>query len=77
MPRNTDTTTEAQGRFTVALPKEFGPLVDAVGKRIGEAVHAETGVTVDLSRAQIVQSLIRSALASAEQAEASAVPAGE
>lgn len=71
----TDTTSEAQGRFTVALPKEFGPLVDTVGVRIGEAVAKETGVTVELSRAQIVQSLIRSALATADKAEAETQPA--
>lgn len=72
-----DTTSEAQGRFTVALPKGFGPLVDAVGERIGKAVAEQTGVTVELSRAQIVQSLIRSALAAADGAETAAQPAGE
>lgn len=73
----TDTTSDAQGRFTVALPKEVGPLVDRVGERIAKAVAKETGVTIELSRAQVVQSLVKSALAAAETAETAAQPAGE
>jgi len=59
---STDTASEAQGRFTVALPKELGAQVDQIGQRIAAAVLAQTGTEVELSRAQIVQSLIKTAI---------------
>lgn len=57
-----DSTGSAQGRFVVSLPQDMGPQIDAIAVRIGKAVQEQTGVSVDLSRAQVVQSLVKSAL---------------
>lgn len=57
----TDTTSAAQGRFTVAIPKELGEIIDKIGKDITAAVAKATGVEFELTRAQVVQSLIKSA----------------
>lgn len=66
----TDTTSVAQGRFTVAIPAEVATQIDQVGHNLAEAVRKQTGVGVELSRAQIVTALVKSALAA--QAEAAA-----
>lgn len=57
---------DAQGRFVVSLPKELGPVIDKLSTRIGEAVREQTGVAVELNRAQVVQSLVKSAIDRAE-----------
>lgn len=57
----TDTTTVAQGRITVALPAEFGPVIDKLQATIGDQLFAVSGVRVELTRAQIVQSCITTA----------------
>ena len=57
-----DTSADAQGRFAVSLPKEFGPKLDKIGERIGAAVEREIGAKPDISRAMVVQSLVRAAL---------------
>lgn len=58
----TDTATEAKGRFVVSLPKDVGEQIDAVGKKIKQQLLQSTGVGFDMSRAQIVQALVRQAL---------------
>lgn len=59
----TDTASPAQGRFVVSLPKEVGAQIDAVGAKLKAALEKETGIGFELSRAQIVQALVRQALA--------------
>lgn len=56
-----DTTSNAQNRFVVSLPAEVGTMIDAVGARISASLESATGVAFELSRAQIVQSLVRQA----------------
>lgn len=59
----------AQGRFTVALPKEVGDKLDVLGKSISDAVFVAAGVRVEISRPQVISSLVETALAvQAEQA---------
>ena len=58
----TDTATEAKGRFVVSLPKDVGEQIDAVGSKLKQQLQESTGVGFDLSRAQIVQALVRQAL---------------
>jgi hypothetical protein len=58
----TDTTSEAQGRFVVSLPKEVGAQIDDVAEKLSRAMEAEAGIAFALSRAQVVQALVRQAL---------------
>lgn len=55
----TDTTSVAQGRFTVQLAADLRPLIDDIGRKATEAVSEATGVEVELSGAQIVASVIK------------------
>lgn len=55
-------TSNAQGRFVVSLPKDVGTQIDEVGKKITENLQKTTGVGFELTRAQIVQALVRQAL---------------
>lgn len=59
----TDTASAAQGRFVVSLPKDIGEQIDRVGAKLAAALQKETGIGFELSRAQIVQALVRQALA--------------
>lgn len=75
-----DTTSAAQGRFTVQLPSSVRGELEAIGVAVSAAVEAQTGVGVDLSLAQIVTALIKArhaelaaAESAAEQAAATAV----
>lgn len=58
----TDTTTTAKARFVVSLPNEVGEQIDIVGSKIAATLEKETGVAFEMSRAQIVQALVRQAL---------------
>lgn len=60
---STDTASDAQKRFVVSLPAEVGTQVDEVGAKLAKALQAETGIAFELSRAQIIQALVRQALA--------------
>lgn len=62
----------AQGRFVVSLPKELGDVIDAIGVKLTEALRRDHGVGVELNRAQIVTSLVKSAMAGMEDAVAGA-----
>lgn len=62
-------TSNAQGRFVVSLPKEVGEQIDNVGEKISAQLKESTGVAFELTRAQIVQALVRQALDSTEAAE--------
>ena len=64
MPRKaagTDGTSEAQARFVVSLPAENGEILDRIAARLSSSLKEQTGVAFELSRAQVVQSLIRQA----------------
>ena len=56
---STDTTSNAQGRFTVQLPADLRPLIDALGKDATAKVSAETGIDIELSMAQVVTGIIK------------------
>jgi hypothetical protein len=58
-------------RFTVALPRETGEQIDKLAKRMADAMRQQFGVGVELSRAQVVQSLVNSALDAFESGDAS------
>lgn len=59
---DTDTSSNAKGRFVVSLPSDVGAQIDQVGEKLAAAVRQETGIAFELSRAQIVQALVRQAL---------------
>lgn len=59
---DTDTSSESKNRFVVSLPSDVGEMIDRVGARLSAALQAETGIGFELSRAQIVQALVRQAL---------------
>jgi hypothetical protein len=68
MPAATkDTATVAQGRFVVSLPKDVGEQIDIVAQNLAAAFERETGVAFELSRAQVVQALVRQALAGKDE----------
>lgn len=56
-----DSTGDAQGRFTVAIPKSLRPGLDRKAKEIAGAVREKTGVEIQLTPAQVVQSIIETA----------------
>lgn len=61
-----DTSGNAQGRFVVSLPSDVRTQIDAIGAKLTATLEKETGVAIELTPAQIVQSLIRQALAAQE-----------
>lgn len=66
----------AQGRFVVSLPKEVGEQIDKLGAKIATAVTEQTGATVEITRAQVVQGLVKSALSQQDKKpETEAAPA--
>ena len=69
---DTDTTSVSKGRFTVAISADLAEKIDVVGKRLSDAVKSQTGVGVELSRAQVVQSLVQTAIAAQDEANAAA-----
>ena len=54
----TDTTTTAQGRFTVQLPADVRPKLDALGKEAARGVSESMGIVIELSNAQVVTGII-------------------
>lgn len=56
---STDTTSVAQGRFTVQLPSDIRDDVILIGKSVSDAVKASTGVGVDFSMAQVVTAVVK------------------
>lgn len=63
-----DTTSDAQARFTVSLPSSMRAPLERRAKAISAAVREQTGVGIDVTPAQVVQSLIKQA----DEAEKSA-----
>ena len=60
---STDTSGVSRNRFVVSLPNDLGDKLDKAGAKIAAAVQKEAGISVELSRAQVIQSLVQSALA--------------
>lgn len=56
---STDTSSNAQGRFTVQLPADVRPLIDALGKEAVRGVKEQMGIDIELSNAQVVTGIIR------------------
>jgi hypothetical protein len=59
---STEATSGTQTRFTVALPKEVGAQIDALATKMAEEMRKQFGVGVELSRGQVVTSVVQSAL---------------
>lgn len=57
-----DSTSSAQARFTVALPKDVGAQIDQLATEMAEQMREQFGVGVELSRGQVVTSVVQSAL---------------
>lgn len=66
---STQSSSTAQNRFVVSLPKEVGEQIDALSKRLADQMRQQHGIGVEMSRAQVVQSLVSSALASLDEAK--------
>lgn len=54
----TDTTSDAQGRFTVQLSAALRPLIADLGKEATRSVKESMGIDIDLSMAQVVTGII-------------------
>lgn len=63
---STDTTSDSKNRFVVSLPADVGEMIDRVGERLRASLEKETGIGFELSRAQIVQALVRQQLKDAD-----------
>ena len=72
---STDTSSEARNRFVVSLPADIGEMIDTLGAKISDAMLTETGVAFEVSRAQVVQSLVRQALVDQDKRGLAEVPA--
>lgn len=68
--KKVESTGDAQGRFVVSLPKEVGAQIDKLIAKTAERLREEIGVGVEVTRPQMVQSLVQDALASASKREA-------
>lgn len=56
-----DTSSSAQGRFTVSLPDSIKPSLDRRVKAIAKAMEEQAGVGIDVSYSQVVQALVNQA----------------
>lgn len=56
---STDTSGNAQGRFTVQLPSELRSMLDTLGKHATASVKEQLGIDVELSNAQVVTGIIK------------------
>lgn len=64
--RNTDTTTDAKARFVVSLPADLGTEIDTVAKQMQDGMSVQLGFAPELSRAQVITGLVKSALKARE-----------
>lgn len=64
---STDTSGNSKNRFVVSLPPETRDQITSIGVRLTATLEKETGVAIELSPAQIVQSLVRQALTMQEE----------
>lgn len=69
---STDTTSDTKNRFVVSLPADVGEMIDRVGERLRASLEKETGIGFELSRAQIVQALVRQQLKDADDTNGAA-----
>jgi len=73
---DTEATSSASARFVVSLPKEVGTAIDALSARLEEQQRRTFGIGVPLSRAQVVQAVVLSALKTIEESENNTEGAG-
>lgn len=71
----TTATSTAQGRFTIQLPGDLGARLDAIGKTMSDSVFVAARVRVDISRPDVIKSLV--ATYEAVTAEAAAEAAAD
>jgi hypothetical protein len=82
MPRTSSTasadeSSDAQGRFAVGLPKDVGKQIDALSAKMAAAMQEQYGIGVELSRAQVVTSVVKSALAAFDAGQVAAGNGGD
>ena len=61
---STDATSTAQGRFTVAIPADVRPMLDALQDELGKVTVRGVEMVVPLTYAQVISTLIKSTSAS-------------
>lgn len=71
------TTSAAQNRFTMSMVERVGADLDRLGARMSKAVADLHGVTIELSRPQVVESLVKAELARLAERDAQANSNGE
>lgn len=64
---STTQTGNSRNRFIVSLPQEVGAQIDGLAARLADQMRKQHGIGVEMSRAQVVQSLVTSALKSLEE----------
>ena len=64
---STDTAKPAQGKVIVSLPADTAHDIDTIGLNIAAAVEEQTGVAVELSRAQVIQACVKATLAKQDE----------
>lgn len=74
---STESTSATQTRFTVALPKDVGAQIDALAARMAESMRKQYGIGVELSRAQVVTSVVQSALKTFEDVDSGSGEGGD
>lgn len=57
-----DTASPAQGRITVSIPADLAALIKSRGAELAVSLKEAHGIAVELSPAQIVESVLRDAL---------------
>lgn len=73
----TDSTSDAQARFVVSLPKDLRDIIVEMGKRVSAKVEAETGVGIDMTPAQVVTAVVKTAHRQQQQADTDAAAASD
>jgi len=71
-----EATSSASARFVVSLPKEVGIAIDDLSKKLSDQLRRTHGIGVELSRSQVVQSVVQSALKTIEESENNTEGAG-
>lgn len=62
-PAEQSSTSVAQSRFTVALPREVGDDIDKLGAKLSDAVFAASGLRIEISRPDVIKAIVKTALA--------------
>jgi ABC-type phosphate/phosphonate transport system substrate-binding protein len=64
---STDSAKPAQGRTVISLPKETGEAISSLGQALTDALFDQTGVSIEFTPSQVVQSVVQTALDAHEE----------